>query len=111
MRTEILLLLTLTRMGKPMTGAALTLAAMEACRHETLRKLTALDARRPKIAHDFCTTNSAVALQKWRELDDEADRLLERLRLFDAAVYEARARASHPDWKTQWQQITKLEIT
>jgi hypothetical protein len=98
-------------MGKPMTGAALTLAAMEACRHETLRKLTALDAQRPKVAYAFCTSNSAVALQKWRAIDDEADRLLERLRLFDAAVYEARVRAAHPDYREQWKQITGTEMS
>jgi hypothetical protein len=57
--------------------ATLTLAALEACRNEALRKLAALDAQRPAIAHSFCTTNSALALQKWRAIDDEADRLLE----------------------------------
>jgi hypothetical protein len=91
--------------------ATLRLAALEACRDETLRKLTALDAQRPAVAHSFCTTNSALALQKWRELDDAADRLLERVRLFDAAVYHARELVAHPDYRKQWKQITGTEIT
>ena len=94
-----------------MSDATLTLAAMEACRDEALRKLSALDAQRPKVAFDFCTTNSAVALQKWRSMDDEADRLLERVRLFDAAVYHARELVAHPDYREQWKQITGTEIT
>jgi hypothetical protein len=63
-----------------MTEAALTLQALEECRNAALLKLTALDAQRPKIAYELCTSNSAIALQKWRQLDDEADRLLERVR-------------------------------
>ena len=93
-----------------MSEAALTLQALEECRNAALLKLTELDAQRPKIAFDFCTTNSAIALQRWRAIDDEADRLLERVRLFDAAVYHARELAAHPDWKTQWRAITKTEM-
>jgi hypothetical protein len=63
-----------------MTEAALTLQALEECRNAALLKLTALDVQRPKVAYEFCTTNNAIALQKWRAIDDEADRLLERLR-------------------------------
>jgi hypothetical protein len=97
----------LSHMG---SEAALTLAAMEACRHEAMLKLTALDARRAKIAFDFCTTNNAVALQKWRSMDDEAARLVERITLFDHAIIEARQRAMNPDWREQYKQITKTEI-
>jgi hypothetical protein len=80
-----------------MTEAALTLHALEECRAAALAKLIALDDERPRIAYDFCTKNSTVALQRWRELDEQADRLIERLRLFDAALHEARERAAHPD--------------
>jgi hypothetical protein len=73
-----------------MSEAAVTLAALEECRHAALQRLTALDGERPGIAFNFCATNSTVALQRWRELDEEADRLIERLRLFDAALHEAR---------------------
>jgi hypothetical protein len=93
-----------------MSEAALTLQALEECRKAALLKLTALDAQRPKVAYEFCTTNSAIALQHWRAIDDEADRLLERLRLFDAAVYEARVRALRPDYRQQWRAITKTEF-
>jgi hypothetical protein len=91
--------------------ASLRLAAMEACRNEAMLKLTALDAQRPKVAYEFCTTNSASALQRWRDLDDAADRLLERVRLFDAAVYEARERVLRPDFRQQWRAITKTEMS
>jgi hypothetical protein len=112
MRTAILLLrIFAADMGEAMSEATLTLQALSACRDETLRKLTALDAQRPKVAYDFCTTNNAIALQRWRAIDDEADRLLERVRLFDAAVYEARERAAHPDWREQWRAITKTEMS
>jgi hypothetical protein len=51
-----------------------------------------------------------VAKQRWREMDDEAARLVERITLFDFAIIEARERASHPDWREQFKQITKTEI-
>lgn len=90
--------------------AHLTLAAMMECRRAAMLKLTALDAERPTIAFDFCTTNSVIALQRWRELDDEANGLIERIRLFDAAIFEARERASHPDYRAQWQNIFGSEF-
>jgi hypothetical protein len=51
--------------------AALTLAALEACRDRAMLRLIRLDEDRPKIAYDFCITNSAIALQKWRSMDHE----------------------------------------
>jgi hypothetical protein len=92
--------------------AALRLAAMEACRNEALQRLTTLDAQRPKIALDFVTTNSASALRKWRELDEEAEQIIERARLFDAAIYHARELAARPDgWRTQWRKIVGTELS
>jgi hypothetical protein len=93
-----------------LTEATLRLAALEACRNEALQRLTSLDSQRPKIALDFVTTNSAIALQKWRAIDDEADRLLERVRLFDAAIHHARELAAHPDYREQWRAIVGTEM-
>jgi hypothetical protein len=93
-----------------MSEAALTLTALEECRRAAMLKLTALDAERPKIAYAAVAANSVVAKQRWREMDDEAARLVERITLFDFAIIEARERASHPDWREQFKQITKTEI-
>lgn len=92
-----------------MTEAALTLRALEEIRHAMLLKLTALDNDRPKIAYAAVAEDSLTAKQKWSQLDEQADRLLERIRLFDAAIFEARRRASHPDYREQWRAITKME--
>jgi hypothetical protein len=85
--------------------AALLVAALESCRDQAVLKLIALDADRPKIAYDFCTTNDAKALEKWRLMDDESARLTERIALFDSAVQEARQRTMHRDYREQWQKI------
>jgi hypothetical protein len=91
--------------------AAVTLAALEACRDEAMLKLIAIDADRPKIAYDFCMTNSVSALQRWRSMDDEGARLTERVTLYDCAIQEARERASHPDYRAQWQKIFGSEFS
>jgi hypothetical protein len=94
-----------------LSGAGLTLQALEEIRHAALLRLTALDSERPKVAYAAVADNSVIAKQRWNALDSEAEHLIERIRLFDAAIYEARERASHPDWKTQWRQITKTEMS
>jgi hypothetical protein len=84
---------------------------LEACRQAAFQKLTALDALRVKVAYAICAENSVVAKQKWRDINDEAAQLGERITLFDFAIQEARTRALNPDWKEQYKQITKTEIT
>lgn len=57
-----------------MMTAAVTLTALEACRHDAMKCMVALDSER---AED----NSVAAKQRWRELDDEAARLTGKGRL------------------------------
>jgi hypothetical protein len=93
-----------------MSKAALILAALESCRHTAMLKLTALDAERPKVAYAAAVEDSVVAKQRWRELDDEAARLTERIALFNAALWEARERVLRRDWREQYREITKTEF-
>jgi hypothetical protein len=86
------------------------LEALEACRGDVFLKLVALDGERPKIAYAIAVENSVTAKQSWRELDEEAERLCERLILYDHAIREARDRAARPDYREQWRTITKTEI-
>jgi hypothetical protein len=48
--------------------AALTLAALEECRHSAMLKLAALDSERPTVAYAIAGENSVTAKQRWREL-------------------------------------------
>jgi hypothetical protein len=93
-----------------MTEAALTLQALEQCRHDALLKLIALDSVRVKVAYAICVENSVVAKQEWRDINDEATRLGERITLFDFAIQEARERVLRPDYRQQWRTITKTEF-
>jgi hypothetical protein len=91
------------------TEAALTLAALEACRHQAMLSLTALDAQRAKVAYAIVAQNNIVAKQRWHELNDEATQLAEKIVLFDHALIEARERAAHPDWQQQFVAITGVK--
>jgi hypothetical protein len=97
-------------MGEAMREAALTLQALEQCRHDAFLKLTELDAQRVKVAFSICAENSVTAKQRWHQINEEAAQLGERITLYDFAIQEARERALRPDFRQQWRQITKTEF-
>jgi hypothetical protein len=89
-----------------MSEAALLVSAMEECRDTAILQLLALDNLRPAVAFAIAAENSVTAKQRWRELNDEAARLTERIALYDAAIVEARSRAARPDYRDQWKTLT-----
>jgi hypothetical protein len=97
-------------MGEMMTSAAEILACLESCRADVMMRMVALDARRVEVAFAVCVKNSVTAKQRWREMNDEAAELVERITLFDFAIQEARQRALRPDWRQQFQEITGVSV-
>jgi hypothetical protein len=74
-----------------------------------------LTLRHAQLADEAIRLAYEVLVQgasRWRlrEVEDQGFRLEEEIALFDLALIEARRRASLPDWRAQFQQITGMEV-
>jgi hypothetical protein len=88
-----------------MTEAERIISNLEKRRHAIMIQGVALDADRARIAYDAMVRDSFIARQRWRELNEFTDKLIEEIELLDCALVEARRRAAVPDWRDQFQSI------
>jgi hypothetical protein len=75
-----------------MTEAERIISNLEKRRHEIMLRGAALDSDRARIAYDAMVRDSFIARQRWRELNEFTDKLIEEIDLLDAALAEARRR-------------------
>jgi hypothetical protein len=69
------------------------IADLERRRHELMLRGMGFDEERQELAYRILAENSFTARQRWREVEDETQQLLEDIAMHDLAIASARRRA------------------